>query len=134
MSNHRSVSLILLAVLNKCVHIRYKYLILTLVKYGSPYQSHTTKCICVDFRFFFISAKETRVSGVFFAVVLKRFVQAGAAKHRPSSDAPWSAMAATSHRSTESALPRLKKGGISRTASPPYLVEPSAIGNRLISA
>ena len=43
----------MLAVLNKCVHRRCICLILTLVKYGSPYQSHTRKCICVDLRFFF---------------------------------------------------------------------------------
>jgi hypothetical protein len=30
----------MLAVLNKCVHTGYIYPILTLVRYGSPYQSH----------------------------------------------------------------------------------------------
>ena len=43
----------MLAVLNKCVHTGWEHPILTLVKYGSPYQSHMRKCICVDLRFFF---------------------------------------------------------------------------------
>ena len=36
----------MLAVLNKCVHTWPRGQILTLVKYGRPYQSRTTKCIC----------------------------------------------------------------------------------------
>ena len=36
----------MLAVLNNCVHIGPMGPIITLVKYGSPYQSHTRKCIC----------------------------------------------------------------------------------------
>ena len=47
----------MLAVLNKCVHTGHICPILTLVKYGSPYQSHTTWSICVDFRFFFYFRK-----------------------------------------------------------------------------
>jgi hypothetical protein len=48
---------LMLAVLNKCVHTWYIHQILTLVICGSPYQSHTTKCICVDLRFFFYFRK-----------------------------------------------------------------------------
>ena len=49
----------MLVVLYKCAHTGPRGPILTLVKYGSPYQSHTTKCICVDLRFFFISVMKS---------------------------------------------------------------------------
>ena len=51
--------------------------ILTLVIYGSPYQSHTTKCICVHFWFFFDFRKwNPRFSGgLFLQVTEKRTVE-----------------------------------------------------------
>jgi hypothetical protein len=72
---------LMLVVLKKCVHTWCAHHHLTLVIYGSPYQSHTTKCICVDLRFFFYFRKLGRA---FCALVLKRRARRGVCWERKS--------------------------------------------------